>query len=543
MAPRDLSRYLGLFVQETTEHLEAYGVELLGLEEEGFGASRLEELFRLAHSIKGSAAAMQLPSITELAHHLEELFIHIRGATGTPERATLDLLAAVGRRLEEMVAAASTGAKGPGPGDLLDRLAELIAPPQDAPLRGEPRPSGESPPLQTGDRRGATRIRTSTLDELLDEAGEAVLTVARLRELERSTDEESKARELAALQRQVKGLHAKVLTARLTPISLVADRLEQLARGIARSTGKEVELAVIGGETELDRALLDGLVDPLGHLLRNCIHHGIETPDERRLAAKAGRGLVRLRIRRAGDRVELEMEDDGRGIDLERLGREAVARGLIQAEALGSMSRAQALLLCCLPGLSTAASVTEVSGRGVGMDAAARQIERLGGTLSIDSDPGRGTRFSFSLPLGVSVAPMLLIGVDEEIFAIPVAQVVAAVMEDATTRAALELAGDPTRRFHLSALMDPTAEPERRFPMFGQPRPCVIVQAGYEQVALHVDRLVGYEELVIKPLAPPLDRVAGIAGATLLASGRPVFLLDVRRLLDAAGVAERPRLR
>lgn len=526
---RERSRYLGLFVQETTEHLEAMGRLVLELERSGLEPGRIDELFRLAHSIKGSAAAIDLLPVARLAHELEELFTGLRGRRGTTPAAAVELLAASAGHLEAMVAAAARDEPLPDPDELVSRIRLF-----DPGSSGEPSQS-EPPPTPAAKIPGTTRVRTEALDRLLDEASELVFAVSRLREMGRAPLEaHALERELANLQGRVKSLHSQVLGARLTPISVLTERLQRMTRALGKSLGKDVELQVEGAETELDRSVLDELADPLGHLVRNCVHHGVEPPMERASAGKPLAGKVRLRIGRKGDRASITIEDDGRGIDVEALRRAAESAGIVPPGT--ALSREQALRLCLRPGVSTAGGVTSVSGRGVGMDAVARTVERLGGSIAIRSETGEGTAFDLDLPLGAAVAPVLLVGAGEQVLALPISQVVAATHEDAATRAAIELAGDPTPRFHLSALLDPDSPPERRFPMFGTPRPCVLVETGAGQVALHVDRLVGYEEAVLRPLAPPLDRAPGVAGATLLASGMPVFVLDVRRLLEAAGV-------
>jgi len=527
---RESSRYLGLFVQEATEHLEAMGRLVLELERSGLEPGRIDELFRLAHSIKGSAAAIDLLPVARLAHELEELFSGLRGRRGTSPAAAVELLSAAAGQLEAMVAAAARHEPLPDPGELVSRIRLF-----DPGSSDEPSPPDEPSPAPAAKVSSTTRVRTDALDRLLDEASELVFAVSRLREMGRAPLEaHALERELASLQGRVKNLHSQVLGVRLTPISVLTERLQRMTRALGKSLGKDVELQVEGAETELDRSVLDELADPLGHLVRNCVHHGVEPPMERASVGKPLVARVRLRIGREGDRASITIQDDGRGIDVEALRRAAVSAGIVPADAV--LSREQALRLCFRPGVSTAGGVTSVSGRGVGMDAVARTVERLGGSIAVRSEPGDGTSFVLDLPLGAAVAPVLLVGAGEDVLALPVSQVVAATHEDAATRAAIELAGDPTPRFHLSALLDPDSPPERRFPMFGTPRPCVLVETGAGQVALHVDRLVGYEEAVLRPLAPPLDRAPGVAGATLLASGLPVFVLDVRRLLESAGV-------
>jgi len=522
------SRYLDLFVQETTEQLEAYSLEVGKLERGGRGAADLDEILRLAHSIKGSAGAMGYGAITELAHHLEAFLELLADDSARISKDAIDLLHRSGALLGEMVAVAAGGAQPAAAAEQVVALARAAAPGDEDRRAPE---SGEVAPLSTppGDllpqgRNATTRIRTDALDDLLDEAGDLVLAVARLREEGRSASADGLERSLGSLQRQAKRLHAKVLTARLTPVAAVAERLHSLVRTVGASLGKEVSLELRGAELELDRSVLDGLVDPLGHLLRNCIHHGIEAAAERIAAGKPAVGRLRLEALREKDRMRIVVEDDGRGMDPSRLRRRAEELGLVSAERLAALTDQQALLLCCLPGFSTATEVTEVAGRGVGMDQVARSVERLGGTLEIASTQGLGTRFSLELPFGISVIQVLLVGVADQIHALPLSRVVAAGIGPEGR------GGLPLRL--LSDLLDPGSTTPA-LASGPSPRPFVIVEVDDERIAVEVDRLVGYEEAVIKPLSPPLDRIFGVSGSLLLGTGRPVFLLDLPRLLSS----------
>ncbi|MBM7113248.1 chemotaxis protein CheA [Archangium primigenium] len=411
-------------------------------------------------------------------------------------------------------------------------------PPTPAPTSSPALAQGEAArSVATGaDGSRTVRVRTELLDHFLDTVGELLLATARLRELGKVLPEGSRPpieEGVYRLHTLVKDLHDKVMSARMTPLSLITDRLPRAARDIARRKEREVDLVITGAEIELDRAILDELADPLLHLLRNCIDHGLEPAEERVAAGKPPRGKLQVSVRRVRDRVVLEMEDDGRGMNAARLKAAAVERGAISQEAAARMTDREAFMLSCLPGVSTAKDISEISGRGVGMDAVKRVVENVGGTLEIESELGRGSRFVLKLPLTVAVVQLLLVAVGEEVFGLPIAKVVGATEADGERL-------DRTRQvpllphgqgllpvYALDELLGVAAPPRTGV------RPFVVMEADTGRVALAVDRLVGQEEAVLKPLSRPLDLLPGLSGVTILGSGRPVFILDVPRLLSA----------
>lgn len=399
-----------------------------------------------------------------------------------------------------------------------------------------PTPAVEGARAANDSSSRTVRVRTELLDYFLDTVGELMLATARLREVGKVLPENTRPaleEGVYRLHTLVKDLHDKVMTARMTPLSLITDRLPRAARDIARRKEREVDLVITGAEIELDRAILDELSDPLMHLLRNCIDHGLESPEERVTAKKGPRGRVLVAVKRARDRVIVEIEDDGRGMDPAKLKTSAVAKGLLSVENAARLTDREAFLLSCLPGVSTAKDITDISGRGVGMDAVKRVVENVGGTLEIDSEKGRGTRFTLKLPLTVAVVHLLLVEVGEEVFGLPIAKVVGATEADGDTlsrsrETALLPHGNSLLPVHsLDALVGVPA-PARQ-----GARPFVVMDADSGRVALAVDRLLGQEEVVLKPLSRPLDLLPGLSGVTILGSGRPVFILDVPRLLSA----------
>lgn len=415
----------------------------------------------------------------------------------------------------------------------LESIAAAVKTPPAPPVAPEADPNrvvGQEPAR-------TIRVRTEVMDEFLDQAGELLLATARVRALSRRVPEALRPpldEAVDHLHLLVKGLHGRVMAARMTPIAVITDRLPRAARDIARRRDREVELVITGEDIELDRAIVDELADPVLHLLRNAIDHGIEPPEERRAANKPPKGKVTLAVTRQRERVVLALSDDGRGIDVARLEQLVVERGLMTAGQVRALTERERLMLVCLPGLSTATDVTDISGRGVGMDAVKRAVEQVGGTIEIETRPGRGTTFRLALPLTVAMVNLLLVSVGDEVYGLPIGKV-SGVIETARERLPMSQ-NAPVLQFgqsvlpvhELSSLLEVPAGP----PSPGH-APFVVVDGDDGRLALAVDRLLGQEEVVLKALSQPLDLVPGLAGVTILGNGRPVFILDVARLVTA----------
>ncbi|MBX7099287.1 MAG: chemotaxis protein CheW, partial [Myxococcaceae bacterium] len=371
------------------------------------------------------------------------------------------------------------------------------------------------------------RVRAEMLDELLEGVGELLLAASRVRELGRGLSPNDRPAVDDAVDR-VYGLarevHEKVMKARMTPLSVITDRLPRATRDIARRREREVNLTIEGADIELDRSTVDELADPLLHLIRNAVDHGIETPAERTAAGKSPAGAVLVKVRRLRDRVELDVVDDGRGLDPDRLRAKAVERGHLTVDAAAALRDEEAFLLACLPGLSTASDISDISGRGVGMDAVKRAVERAGGHLALLSQRGQGTTVRLTLPLTVAVVQLLLVGVGDEVVGLPIARV-AGVVERA-----------PGRTLAFGAVQLPVHQLDALLQLPGGPKgslqPHVVVEGESGRLALGVDKLLGQAEVVVKPLLRPLDLVPGLSGVTILGDGRPLFILDVPRLVS-----------
>jgi two-component system, chemotaxis family, sensor kinase CheA len=389
------------------------------------------------------------------------------------------------------------------------------------------------------------RVRAQALDQLLDQAAEVLHGIARLREAVRHLPENAAAQfeaEIDRLRRTARDLHGRVMNARLTPFSSLTERLPRAIRDLAHRLGKEVELEVQGGAVELDRTVIEALADPLTHLVRNAVDHGLETSAQRISMGKSVRGLLVLSARRERDKVLVEVSDDGAGFDGERLRQRAIDMGALSPDRLPEITEQQSYELAFLPGLSTRDEATELSGRGVGLDAVKAAIEGLGGKIALRSAPGKGSRFTLELPLSVSMANLLLVQVGGELYGLPMTRIVATTEYDLSARGgegfearSLAVMGQLVRAYSLAKLFGlPSLAPPG-------PRPFAVLEVDGITFALSVDRLVGQEEAVLKPLFPPIDRIKGLAGTTVLGNGRPLLVLDPRGLHELAEASQRLR--
>ncbi len=418
--------------------------------------------------------------------------------------------------------------------------AELI-PVAQAPaavVPAAPKPQNKPAPSTGGSISGqenTIRIDTVRLDQVLNLSGEIGLTKNRLTTLRteilqgnmetntlRSLDEA-----ISQLDLLVSDLQNAVMKTRMQPIGRLFQKYPRLARDLARQLGKEVELVITGEETELDKTMIEDLNDPLVHLVRNAVDHGVESADERIAMGKKPQSLIELTAEQVGDHIVIEITDDGKGMNPEVLRRKAIAKGLIDAETANSLDEKQCLQLIFLPGFSTKDQISSVSGRGVGMDVVRTNIQKLNGRIDINSIQGEGTRISISLPLTLAILPVLVVRACNQPFAVPLAMVREIIPIDTT--AIQEVSGRPTIVVRdeilplktLSGLLNwqPTQKPN-----FG-----VLMQSAEKSFILAVDSFVGRDDVVIKPLQN--IRPKGVAGATLSGDGSVVLVLDMEDLL------------
>jgi two-component system chemotaxis sensor kinase CheA len=381
------------------------------------------------------------------------------------------------------------------------------------------------------------RVRTQLLDELIDSVGEILLARSRLKTLAARLEEAELDEIVDEVDRLTRALHVQVVAARMTPLSFMAERLPRVVRDLARQQQKAVDFTMVGMDIELDRAILDELQAPLIHMLRNAVDHGHEGEAGRSAVGKPSTMKLTLRAQRDRDRVLLVLDDDGKGIDPVRVKQRALDKGLIdRARARppgeGGLADDAALELICLPGFSTAEQVTETSGRGVGMDVVKASLEKIGGALRIASKVGQGSTLTLELPLTVAIIQVLVVDVDgaDAGYVIPVARVERALAVDdaavsvAGERAFLQVGPRLLPFFNLAALLGFSNE------HIPPPSGTAVVVGN---AAFRVARIVGQEEVVAKPLGPPLSNLGYVAGGATLADGRAAFLLEPQRLVTA----------
>ena len=534
------AEFLGIFRDEANERLDSMTSALLAVEDGSAAADAIDSLFRDAHTIKGGAGMLGLGEIATLAHTVEDVLAAARDQGALPAGLT-DALLRAGDALRALVNGDDTDA-----GAISALIAELSAPaategetPEATPAP-EPAREAESPPLRLVherapaaagedtpppvERRNVTpegqaarartvRVPAEKLDVLLDLVGETVLHRQRLGHLVASDDpaqRESLADELDHGDRLLGALQDAALQTRTLPFGSITGPFPRAVRDAASAEGKEVDLVVHGTATELDRVILEGLSEPLVHMLRNAVAHGIETPAERAAAGKAACGHVVLTAEQRGGLVAVIVADDGRGVSPELLAQAAREGSLVDVLAR--------------PGFSTRAEVSDLAGRGVGFDVVRAHVESFGGTLQIESEPGTGMSVTLLLPLTLALLNVLLVERGSHVFGVPLASVQEAVAVTETLsltgRKALEVRGTSIPFGDLAELLGADAPP------LAPRAPAIIVSAGGSRVALACDRLIGETEVVVKALGPLLDSLSGYLGAAILGDGRVALLLD-----------------
>ncbi|MBY5921282.1 chemotaxis protein CheA [Ferrimonas balearica] len=383
--------------------------------------------------------------------------------------------------------------------------------------------------------QGDTTVRVDTrrLDDIMNMVGELVLVRNRLVTLGLERDDEEMAKALASLDIVTSDLQGGVMKTRMQPIKKVFGRFPRVVRDLARSLNKEIQLQLIGEETDLDKNLVEALADPLVHLVRNSVDHGIEMPDVRESIGKTRQGTIVLSAAQEGDHIQLEIRDDGGGMNAEKLKQIAIDRGVIDADAASRMSDVDAYNLIFAPGFSTKTEISDISGRGVGMDVVKTRIAQLNGSVSIDSSPGEGTVIQIKVPLTLAIMPTLMVEVAGQVFALPLACVNEIFHMDLAQTNVVDGQLSITIReraiplFYLDKwLVKAAGRAERE----GQGH-VVIVHIGNTVVGFVVDALIGQEEVVIKPLGSLLHGTPGVAGATITSNGGIALILDVPGML------------
>ena len=403
---------------------------------------------------------------------------------------------------------------------------------------------------EAGEADQTIRVEISRLDSVMNLVGELVLGRNRLVKLSGDVDGvvdfEQRIKEVAEaisqLNRVTTDLQTAVIKTRMQPIKKVLGKFPRMVRDLSRKMGKSIRLELVGEETELDKSVIEEIGDPLVHIIRNSIDHGIELPDDRVSHGKDPEGVVRISAYQEGNSIVIEINDDGRGIDVEKVKKKAVERGIITEEDSRRMTDAEAVNIIFLPGFSTADKVTDVSGRGVGMDVVRTNISKINGSVDVTTQKGSGSTFTIRLPLTIAIIQALMVTIHPETYAIPLASVVETVKiteKDIKTISGSEVLNLRQQVLPLIRLRDEFKVPQEETGGTPPGSYVVVVQIGSKNLGLVVDRLPYQEEVVIKSMGPLLAGIRGLAGATITGDGKVVIILDVGEILQDVSLRTR----
>ena len=540
---RDMDDLLADFVAETREMLEAIGSEIIAWEGDPGDRSHLDAIFRFVHTVKGSCGFFDFPRLAHLSHAAEDALAACRAGRRQPDAVLVSAVLAIIDRIGEIVTAIDGGQECTLGGD--DVLIAAVqadataAPSENTMAQGDARaaPKGGQTALQR-----TIRLPVTLLDEVMKGVSDMVLArndLARcLREMGEQPTIDGPFERLSTILADVR---TAITRMRMQRLEYLFTSIPRLVRDLSNELGKQVMVEFEGGDVELDREMIEMVRDPLTHIIRNAIDHGIEPPAERHQLGKRTRGLLRFSARQSGNRISLIITDDGKGVSGGRLAAKAIAAGLYSEADVARMSERQKLLLMFEPGLSTAPAVSAVSGRGVGMDVVRANIEKVGGTIDVSTTLGEGTTVHLQLPLTLSIIAALTVEVDGEMYAIPRSYV-----EEVTFASSQGQAFARAGERQLAMFRDCRVPCVSLAEVFGARAPrqsewasktLVLLRLASEQVfALGVDRVHDHEDVVVKPIAPAIMDTGLYAGTTLLDDGRPIMLLDIPNIAALHGL-------
>lgn len=565
-----MDELLNDFLVETTEHIDAATIELVLLEKDPGDHALIASLFRHIHTIKGTSGFLKLPRVGRLSHVTEALIGCLRdGAPVTTAHITL-IFAAVDR-LKDILAEMGRSEDEPT-GDDSDLICALDAAtdrtrrvevrsdaarphaagrePVDSRLEATATAEAvETPPQQNADAHSASaahigetvRVSVGVLDRLMGIVSELVSTRNRLLELSGACGDESVMSTVQTLSSITGDLQDAVMSARMQPVGRLFSTLPRLVRDLAHDLGKKITLATEGADTELDRQVIQLMRAPLTHIIRNCADHGIESPAERAAAGKSEAGLISVRAAYDAGQITIDITDDGRGLDAERIHAKALACGLIAEPDIAKLTDSDIFQAVFTPGFSTADGVTKVSGRGVGMDVVRENIQSIGGAISLNSRRGKGTCVTLRIPLTLAITPALILASGGSRFAIPQTAVVELVgvgdgfehvIQYIHDAAVLRLRDDVLPLLDLAGTLDlrrqPADDPRNGF--------VVVLRVGVVRFGVLVEAIADVQEIVIEPLVSALARLGVFSGQTILGDGSVVLILDPSALMERAGL-------
>ncbi len=525
------------FVAECREMLEALGGEIVAWEAEPGDRARLDSIFRFVHTVKGNCGFFEFPRLEALSHAAEDALADVRAGRRLPDGALVSAVLAIIDRIAEMIAAIDAGEDMPAGDDsaLIDALApgaEAVA----APIAVAAADAGG----KAASAPRTIRLSVELLDRVMSTVSDMVLArnelARRLRESAHDVTVDGAFERLSAI---IAEMRDAITRTRMQRVEQLFVGLPRMIRDLSAELGKQVLVDIEGGDVELDREMIEMIRDPLTHIIRNAVDHGIETPAERREAGKREIGILAISARQSGNQILIDIHDDGRGIDGSKLAEKAVAAGIVEPSAAKALSPRECLALIFEAGLSTARQVTAISGRGVGMDVVRSNIERIGGTVEVDSVAGEGTRMTLRVPLTLTIIPALSVSVGDHHFAIPrsaIDEIVRAngesvLLDNVGGAGVATIRGKRIPRVSLAEILGLDSAADAN-----DCRLIVLRPAGGDVFALTVDRIHDHEELVVKPAAPAVMATGLYAGTTLADDGSPILLLDPAGLAEAGGV-------
>ena len=550
-----MTRYIEIFCREAEEHLASLQSGLLVLEKNPTRTGLLHELLRNAHTLKGSARMVGLSEISAITHSMEEQLKAMEQGSRAVDADTIDQLL---KGADAVALITSALSKGEQPKIDVEQFVAAYE-------RGEIcRPVAEEQVQQEPAEQLTDTVRANvkTLDGLVNLIGELIINkkrleakLSRLKEILAASDPATAPllgefrrdleEDVLYLDYLIQELHQKAMGLRMLPLRSISDGFERLVRDLSHKLGKETRLELIGASIELDRVLLEGLKPMLIHLLTNAVAHGIEGPGEREAAGKPRQGLVRITARHEGNSVLVLVTDDGRGMDPARIRSAAVARGVIEQREAEVLSDEETLYLTLRPGFSTAGEVTDVAGRGVGMDVVKKNIERVKGNLTMASEIGRFSEITLQLPLTLSVLEALIVEAGGETFAIPInyVQEILKVRDPDIvtlgTREAVKVRGVTTPLYSLARMLDLPQQPTGE----AAGMPALVLKLLDQRLVCTVDAHQGNSEVVVKGLGGQFRNVKFLFGATILGDGNPALILNVADLFAYSSSLEHPSLR
>jgi two-component system chemotaxis sensor kinase CheA len=525
------------FVAECREMLEALGGEIVAWEAQPDDRARLDSIFRFVHTVKGNCGFFEFPRLEALSHAAEDALADCRAGRRVPDAALVSAVLGIIDRIAEMVAAIEAGEEMPAGDD--SALIAALAPGAEGAASAVVAVAAEGHGKASAAPR-TIRLSVELLDRVMSTVSDMVLARNELaRRLRESTSDVPVDGAFERLSSIIAEMRDAITRTRMQRIENLFVGLPRMVRDLSAELNKQVLVDIEGGDVELDREMIEMIRDPLTHIIRNAVDHGIETPAERLKAGKREIGLLSVSARQSGNQILIDIHDDGRGIDGKKLVEKAIAGGLVTKADAAQLSQREQLALIFEAGLSTANQVTSISGRGVGMDVVRSNVERIGGIVEVDSRPGEGTRMTLRVPLTLTIIPALTVSIAGQHFAIPrsaIDEIVRANGESVTLEhvggaGVATIRGRRVPEVSLAKILglESNVDPRDRTLVVLRP-------AGGDVYALSVDRIHDHEELVVKPAAPAVMTTGLYAGTTLADDGSPILLFDPAGLAAVGGV-------